>query len=442
MRSGNRMYLLYSILLATGFLLMLPVFLVRREKYASGFSQRLGKYPKFEHDDRPLIWLHCVSVGETNAARPLVDAIQRTRPDTRLVVSTTTKTGQMLAREIFAGKADAVFYFPFDFKFSVRRALRNYRPSLVLLMETEIWPNFIREASHANARLALVNGRLSERSHKRYAYAGRFVRRVLGYLDLALMQAKPDASRIMSLGLRASKVRFTGNLKFDHDTAPAEDQLTQELRMRFAISSDAQLILAASTHDPEEGLIIEAFRNVWKTSGANLPRLMIAPRHPERFDDVAKTIERFGFSFVRRSGRESENDHSAEIILLDTIGELRSAYPLAELVFVGGSLIPHGGQSIFEPAAAGKAIVTGPHTANFANAVAEFLANDALIQLPQAKPDHTVSQLTEAIGELLEDEGRRRSLGDRALAFSDSSRGAAERSAEYLSSLLPARQPR
>src|SRR5688572_1268942 len=162
------MYFLYSILLAIGFLLMLPLFLLRSEKYASGFRQRLGNYPEFKHDGRDVIWLHCVSVGETNAARPLVDALRKEFPDHRLVISTTTRTGQELARKIFTGTADAIFYFPFDFKFAVRRALTNYKPSLVLLMETEIWPRFIRDAKLSGAKIAIVNGRLSAKSFGRY----------------------------------------------------------------------------------------------------------------------------------------------------------------------------------------------------------------------------------------------------------------------------------
>src|SRR5688500_9918286 len=161
------MYFLYSILLAIGFLLMLPLFLFRREKYASGFRQRLGNYPEFKHDGRSVIWLHCVSVGETNAARPLVEKLRQEFPNHRLMISTTTKTGQELAQKIFADHADAVVYFPFDWKFSVQRALENYKPSLVLLMETEIWPRFIREAKLTGAKVAIVNGRLSQKSSAR-----------------------------------------------------------------------------------------------------------------------------------------------------------------------------------------------------------------------------------------------------------------------------------
>src|SRR5688500_17315814 len=172
------MFLLYSILLSLGFLLMSPLFLLRREKYASGFKQRLGNYPEFEHDSRKVIWLHCVSVGETNAARPLVDQLRSDFPTHRVVISTTTATGQNLARNIFKDKADALFYFPFDWKFSVRAALANYKPSVVLLMETEIWPRFIRESRKSGTKIAIVNGRLSQRSYKRYSIFKGSIRNV------------------------------------------------------------------------------------------------------------------------------------------------------------------------------------------------------------------------------------------------------------------------
>src|SRR5215204_5210604 len=205
------MYFLYSIAFSFAFLLMLPLFLLRREKYASGFSQRLGKYPEFVHDGRLVIWLHCVSVGETNAARPLVERLLSEFPGQRLIISTTTKTGRELAQKLFSGKADAVFYFPFDWKFSVRRALENYKPAVVLLMETEIWPRFIREAKRSGAKIAIVNGRLSGRSVRRYSIIRPFIRELLENVDLALMQAEPDAERIRTLGVEAGKVFVTGN---------------------------------------------------------------------------------------------------------------------------------------------------------------------------------------------------------------------------------------
>lgn len=402
---------------------------------SGGLMQRLGRLPKFDKDERPVIWLHCVSVGETNAARPLVDELLLRHPEHRLIVSTTTATGQALAREIFAEKADAVFYVPFDWRFTVRRALRHFEPQTLLLMETEIWFNLIRESGRSGVHIAIVNGRLSERSQKRYSYIKNTVRRILSYVELALMQNNLDAKRIMSLGVRASKVRVSGNLKFDHDVHPAEAELTDAFRSRFGIG-DAPLILAASTHSPEESFMLDALRTIWKSESGQLPRLMIAPRHPERFDEVTTLIRNSGFNWARRTEAPSSRDMAAEIILLDSIGELRSAYGLADIVFVGGSMIPHGGQSIFEPAAAGRAIITGPHTHNFEAAIDEFISKDALIQISAVKKGEESDQIAEALVSLLKGEKRRKTLGENALAVMNNNRGSAFRTVEYLEPLL------
>ena len=433
------MFLIYSIVYTLAFIVLLPRFIfdaLFKGKYAAGFKQRLGFLPKFNSHGKKVVWLHCVSVGETNAARPLALNIKENFPDLSLVISTTTRTGQKLAKTAFTDIADLVFYFPFDWKSTVHRALRHIKPSAVLLMETEIWFNFIRESYHAGARVAIVNGRLSEKSFNRYGKIRIFMKRVLGYLDLALMQENADATRLMSLGIRASKVRVTGNLKFDHDLDENESALTDELRKRFNFNAEAPLIIAASTHSPEEKWLLEAFKEVWKSSVGNLPRLMIAPRHPERFNEVAEIIKSTGFTWVRRSEPESEDDKNAEVVLLDSIGELRSAYPLAEIVFVGGSLIPHGGQSIFEPAAAGRAIMTGPHTANFDAAVKEFLNKDAIIQLPRIADKEIAPKLSAVLKELLSDADRKRSLGSNALEVMNHNRGAVNRTLEYLTTFL------
>jgi 3-deoxy-D-manno-octulosonic-acid transferase len=405
------MYFLYSVLLSIGFVLMLPLFLLRREKYAAGFSQRFGNYPEFKHDGRYVIWLHCVSVGETNAARPLVDATRNEFPQHRLVISTTTKTGQDLARKIFGDKADAIFYFPFDWKFSVRRALANYKPSLVLLMETEIWPRFIHEAKLSGAKVAIVNGRLSQRSFDRYSRVKSFVKNIFASVDLALMQSERDAKRIIELGIDRGKVAVTGNLKFEQSPSEADAELTEKFRTRFAIFADKPLVIAASTHDPEERYVIESLNGELSRSC----RLLIAPRHPERFDAVEKLIRDSPYSFVRRSAERSDADQNADIILLDSIGELRAAYPLAEIVFVGGSLIPHGGQSVIEPAAEGKAIVTGPYTSNFDAVVKEFLANKAIRQTPEASDEnHIAERLHGEFVDLLEHADKRAELAKNA----------------------------
>ena len=428
------MYLLYSILLSIGLLIMFPLFLLRREKYASGFSERLGNYPEFKHDEREVIWLHCVSVGETNAARPLIDELITKFPRHRLVISTVTRTGQELARKLFSEKADSIFYLPFDWKLTVRRALDNYRPSLVLLMETEIWPMFIREAKRSGAMIAIVNGRLSERSLRRYMRVRSFVKDVLDHIDLALMQADADAERFKALGIDERKVVVTGNLKFEQASNANELGLTDEFRSRFGVVAEKPIIVAASTHEPEERYVIEALDGELGISC----RLMIAPRHPERFDSVQQLLRKYPYSFVRRSAEPSAADKTAGVILLDSIGELRAAYPLADIVFVGGSLIPHGGQSVLEPAVEGKAIVTGPYTHNFDAVVKEFRDNDAIRQTRVPEGNFPVSHLLrEQFDDLLSDPESRARLGANAAAIMGrSNRAATEKTIEYISTLI------
>jgi 3-deoxy-D-manno-octulosonic-acid transferase len=436
---------LYSTLLTVGFLLMSPLFILRREKYAAGFKQRLGNYPEFEHDDRTVIWLHCVSVGETNAARPLVEKLLELFPDHRLIISTTTRTGQDLANKAFAGKADAVFYFPFDWKFSVRRAIRHFKPSVVLLMETEIWPRFIREAKHSGAKIAIVNGRLSERSFGRYTKARGFVRNVLATVDLALMQGANDANRLISLGLAATKAKVTGNLKFDIVIDPKEVEAARRIDERFALSDGRPVIVAASTHEPEERWILESYCSLAIENPKNRPRLLIAPRHPERFRAVSELILDFRndpncewrrYVFARRWRQPDTFDGVADIILLDSIGELRGVYSMAEVVFVGGSLIPHGGQSILEPAAFGKAIITGPFTHNFADVVSVFLANKALIQLPEMRAEAVSDELYLQLSGLFDEPQRIAELGRNARGVMDANRGATGRTTEALRNFI------
>jgi 3-deoxy-D-manno-octulosonic-acid transferase len=384
-----------------------------------------------------VIWLHCVSVGETNAARPLIDRLLMEFPDHRLIISTTTKTGQELARKAFAGKADAIFYFPFDWKFSVQRALRHFRPSLVLLMETEIWPRFISEAKMSGAKVAIVNGRLSERSFGRYSKIRGFISRVLANLDLALMQGGNDANRLISLGLPAAKTVVTGNLKFDIVEDPGDEQIAAELNERFRFDDGRPVIVAASTHEPEERWILKALCSMMAGEGRRKPRLVIAPRHPERFDAVARLLKDFRddaaceysrYRFARRSQGSNEDDHFADVVLLDSIGELRALYRLTQIAFVGGSLIPHGGQSVLEPAAAGNAILTGPHTFNFSDVVKVFLGNVALIQIPELPPEKIPDEIFLQLSDLLDEPDRIAELSRNARAVMEANRGATEKS--------------
>ena len=427
------MLFLYSLLYSAAFILMLPVFFLRRSKYAAGFRQRLGDHPN-SRDPRPAIWLHCVSVGELNAAKPLIEQILRNFTGHRLVISTTTKTGQDLAQKLFSAQATVV-YFPFDLKFAVRKALNELKPSAVLLMETEIWPRFIHEAKLSGAAVALINGRLSARSARRYSYVRPFIESTLGDLDMALMQADADAKRIAELGADPAKIHLTGNIKFD--VAEETNAVADELRQRFAIERTRPLIIAASTHEPEEAWMLEAFAEMFVEPSDISPRLLIAPRHPERTEKIIDIIRSFGsgkfagfrpLSYVRRSAEPSEADTTADVILLDTIGELAHIYSLAEVVFVGGSMIPHGGQNILEPAAAGKAVICGAHMFNFAEATRVLLERGGLVQLAdQTETVKAVDELFLAVSDLLEDDEARRELGENAAAVIKENRGAAAR---------------
>jgi 3-deoxy-D-manno-octulosonic-acid transferase len=419
-------YLFYSFVLTAGFFLLSPRFLydaLTKGKYAAGFWQRFGRLPDFDAEGKTVVWLHCVSVGETQAAKPLVTEIRQNFPDYKLVVSTTTKTGQKLAREIFKKEAALVFYFPFDWRFVVKKVLRKIKPSIVLIMETELWFNFLREAKKQNAKIALVNGRLSEKSFKNYGFIRGLMRRVLSNLDLALMSGDADAARIVDLGCAPEKVSVTGNVKFD--LAFEANELTEILRARFAFEKTRPLIVAASTHAPEERLVLEAFLKI--RDGDAKPRLLLAPRHPERFDEVAAIAEKTDLKFARRSSKASAADVDADIILLDSIGELRAAYPLAEIVFMGGSLIPHGGQNVLEPAAARRAIVSGFYTMNFAAIVKSFREQNAIAQLPAIEATKIPENLAAIFKELLSDEARRKLMGENAFAVLQANRGATAR---------------
>ncbi|HEX8650614.1 MAG TPA: 3-deoxy-D-manno-octulosonic acid transferase [Pyrinomonadaceae bacterium] len=434
------MYLLYSLLLTLGVIALLPRLVYdafRHGKYVAGLGERLGWLPLIETRGRPVIWLHCVSVGETQAARPLARAIQRKFPSHALVVSTVTLTGQRIAREVFREEAAAVIYFPFDWAWSVRRSLRSVKPSAVVIMETELWPRFLRECRERHIAVALVNGRLSAGSFKRYRLIRSFISRVVSDLALALMQSEADAERIRALGLAPERVMVSGNIKFDANAVSLADQaLTPELSARFQLQDERSLIVAASTHAPEERIILEAFRQLRLTEGTARTRLLIAPRHPERFEEVASLLRSSGFRWVRRSSAPDAGDAVSEVILLDTIGELRAVYPLADLVFVGGSIARTGGHNVLEPAAVGACIVTGAHTANFEAVMRVFLEADALVQLPPLSEEETARALSGVFRELLLDDERRRKLASRALAVFEQNRGATERTVEVIAGLL------
>jgi len=309
-------------------------------------------------------------------------------------------------------------------------------------METELWPNLLRECGRRAIPVMLVNGRISPTSFRRYQKIRVFMRNVLGNLTWALMQSKEDAKRISALGLSGDRITTVGNLKFDSAGSSAADgRVAADLRNRFEFNATATLIVAASTHSPEESVIIDAFKNIKQSEAGNAMRLLLAPRHPERFDEVAKLIASSGLSWSRRSEAPSVADATSDIVLLDSIGELRATFQLGDIAFMGGSIIPHGGQNMLEPAAHGVCVITGVHTHNFAAITRELLMEDSLIQLPPVSIADAPTALGSTFIELLRDEARRKAIGMRAQAVCMRNRGATERTSEMIAKLLDSQTP-
>ena len=452
------MYFFYSLVTAIGAILAAPYFLIqglRRGKHLHNLTERFGKLPALVHaranSEPGAIWIHAVSVGETLAALRLVHQLKERFPDRRLVFSTTTATGQQLARERFGADA-AVFYFPFDWSFAVRRAFRAVRPSVVVILETEIWPNFLRVASSNQVPVVFVNGRLSERSFRRYrrgfAWVGfflkPFLRRVFSTASLFLMQSKEDAGRLLSLGAPVEKVHVSGNLKYDQELA-SSSPLTDWLEAEVQRGERRPLVVAGSVVAHEEPLILIAFgilQGEWRRA-----LLVLAPRKPERFEAAADFINESHRKFIRRSAlpaQPSSPDHpglksvlpdDASVVLLDSVGELAGLYRAADAVFVGGSLVPSGGHNILEPAAFAKVPVFGPSMENFKEVAANFLAAGAAIQVDSPE------DLGVAWIELVKDAARREQMGSAAKHLVESSRGATARALESISRFLAQPDP-
>ena len=453
------MYFLYSLGLSLLFFALLPYFVYQalvHRKYAGSFKERLGWLPDQRGpsgDGRETIWLHAVSVGEFLAARALIHKLKTDLPGYRLVVSTTTLTGQTLARSP-SNSFEGTFYFPFDWKFSVRRALNRVKPSIVIILETELWPNFLRECRRRDVIVILANGRISERSFHRYNRVRSLIRRAIGDFSVMIMQTEADAERARQLG--ASRIRVCGNLKYDvafedsgspddsnlsveisNAESPEQAGPTREIDQQFSLSASSHLIVAGSTAPGEEEMLVASLREVRTHPGLEATRLLVAPRHPERFNEVARLISRSEFTCARRSDSLQRSASSvrsgstqmrsvverapqgADVILLDTIGELALVYRFAAVVFVGGSLVPRGGHNVIEPAAFAKPIIVGPHTENFRQIVSDFTRAGALVQVDPGA-------LTGELIRLLSDPMQACAMGELARNILIANRGATE----------------
>lgn len=421
------MYFLYSILYALALLISSPYWLVgmlRAGKYRAGFSERFGFVPlrlKLPRENQESIWVHAVSVGEVLAVSGLIAALKTEIPEARVFVSTTTLAGQKLAWDQFGPKS--VFYMPLDLPFAIHAFLKETRPKMLVLAETEFWPNMLRMAKKRGARIAVVNARISDRSLPGYRRFRSLLSKVLKNVDLFLAQTEADRQRLIAIGAIPERVRVGGNLKFDIKT-PAESTLSRALR--HVLAADQRVLVFGSTVEGEEPLLIPCFKAVLREFTSTL--IVLAPRHPERFDAVAELLRSAGLSFWRRSAWNS-SPIARGVLLLDTIGELASVYSLADLAFVGGSLAPHGGHNILEPAQFAKPIVIGPHYENFREIVRVFLAQGAV---RVATPE----QLTDCVLQLLRSPEEATQLGSRAKAVVESGRGSTQHALEALCELL------
>jgi 3-deoxy-D-manno-octulosonic-acid transferase len=429
------MYFLYTLLILVFFVLCSPYFVyqaIRYRKYIGGLRQRLGYLPvSFNLDGDESIWVHAVSVGEALTASAITAALKERYPRLRLFMSTTTIAGQQVARHDVPG-VDSVFYFPFDLPFIVERTLRIVRPRLLVMMETEIWPNLLHACQRAGVRTLVMNGRISARSYPRYRLIRPLFRRVLADVDRFCVQTAETARRLVDLGADAARVTVTGSLKFDSLSARTDaghDRGRHRVLRFFRVPADRPVIIAGSTLKGEEIAVLRAFGRLRARVPGAL--LVVAPRHPERFGEVERLAREEGFRTVRRSELPIDDDPRADVVVLDTIGELAQLYQVATVVFVGGSLVNTGGHNILEPAAFGKPVIFGPYMQNFQEIADAFLAGGAAVRV------HSESELEATLRTMLADPAFRRKVGAAARAIVEANRGAKERSLAVVADLLP-----
>jgi len=403
---------------------------LRDPSYRDRLAERLG-FTQLQFTARP-IWIHAVSVGEVLTARPLIAALRQRYPNLRIVLSTTTIAGQQLARRSVPN-VDEVFYFPFDLAVFVRRTLDLVKPRLFLMMETEIWPVVLRECRARGIKTVVVNGRLSSRSFPRYRLIRPFMRRVLQDVDRFCVQSDESARRFIALGADPSTVVVTGSLKFDSLDNSGPLRARDRVLRYFRLPPSRPVIVAGSTMKGEEPAVLRAFRRVRATSPTAL--LVLAPRHPERFGEVAQLCRNEGWKTARRTELAIDAEPRADIIVVDTIGELASIYQIGTAVFVGGSLVATGGHNVLEPAVFGKPIVFGPHMENFREISEAFVSAGAAVRLDDE------GQLETVLLDLLGDPVRRARLGAAARALVEANRGAKDKTMTVIEALVQPASP-
>lgn len=428
------MHTLYTLAVVLLAILLSPYFLyqaVRYRKYVGSLPQRMGYLPvSFNLDNDESIWIHAVSVGEALTARALVPELRERYPGLKIFLSTTTLTGQQIARSRFQD-VDAVFFLPFDLPPFVNRTLRLVNPRLFIMMETELWPNLLRACRKRGVKSVLVNGRISSRSYPRYRLARGLFRRVLADVDKFCMESDESARRIIDIGADPGRVIVTGSLKFDSLESPAAATgrgAGRVLRF-FRVPPTRPVFMAASTLKGEEGPVLAAFAAMRRAHPTAL--LVMAPRKPERFGDAESLARNEGLKVLRRTDLAVDAEPRADVVILDTIGELAHLFQVATVVFVGGSLVDQGGHNILEPAVHGKPIVFGPHMQNFAEIADTFLKHQAAVQV------QTPSDLATTVVRLTGDPVERARLGAAARAIVEANRGAKPRTLDAIAAVLP-----
>jgi 3-deoxy-D-manno-octulosonic-acid transferase len=391
-------------------------------RYRAGLFQRLGFGPR-RAGGRPCLWLHGVSVGEVLAATKFVEEFEREFPGWDVVVSSTTKTGVKVARDRFGAKHLVIFY-PLDFSFAVRSAIRRVRPTVLALMELEIWPNLLLSMDREGIPVVLLNGRISERSFKGFKMWQRFLSEPLGRIDLYCVQDSTYADRLRRLGVPSDKLAITGTMKFDTIVTEQTDAVRERVAQDLGLEGAGAVLVGGSTHESEEVALFEAYRRLRpRVPGL---RLVLAPRHTERAKDVAAAVEARGGRCVMRTDRDQRIPPSDAILIVATMGELGKIYSVADVVFVGGSLIPHGGQNMMEPAGLGKPVVFGPSDHNFRESVDLLLRDRAAMQVRDEEA------LVGALAELLLDRDAATEMGRRARNVVEQNQGASRRNLAIL----------
>ncbi len=398
---------------------------LRKGKYREGFAAKfLGLVPGREGDETCL-WIHAVSVGEVNLVRPLLDELRRRRPEWKCVLSTTTMTGMALAKKRYP-ELD-LFYCPLDFSWAVAAAMGRIRPNVLALAELELWPNLIATARRRGAKVAVVNGRLSENSARGYGRIRPVAGSILRGIDLLAVQDETYAKRFRHLGAAEDSLHVTGSMKYDGAETERTNEATTRLRDLWGIAEDDRVLLAGSTQAPEETLALDTYLQLAE-SHPEL-RLALVPRHPDRFETVAEMLDGRGVAWQRRTELELGNA-AARILLVDVIGELGAWWGTAEIAYVGGSMGPRGGQNMIEPAAYGAAVSFGPNTRNFRDIVSAMLARDAAVVV------HDGDELTDFVRRCLEIPQYRRQLGGRAQELVNKQLGATGRTLTLLEALV------